>query len=482
MGIGTLGVGSGLDLESLVTKLIQNEGQPRLNSLAAREAKVQAGISAFGSLKSSLDKFRTAAAALNDASAIGRPAISTGSSTLFSASGSAGAALGRYSVQVLDKASAQKLASTADFASSASLVGAGTLSISVGGDSFSISTDASTTLQGLRDAINNDASNTGVSASLIVAAKDPLDISAGTVTRLLLTASDTGTANSIETSVSDADLANTDSAGLSRFYFSSSDALNSQLDETQAAKNARIAIDGFTAISSSNTFADVIEGVSLTVLKEPTDPLSPPVETLGVSRDVSTARGKIEAFVAAYNDLARTIKNLTAYDKTTGKGATLNGDSTVRNISSQIRNVIGSVGAAGRSPGSLGDIGVSFQADGTLKIDSTKLDTALTDQLPGVTSLLTGDTAVGKRLDTLIESFVERDGLLDARSQGFDRQIKSISKERDAVLSRLEALNQDYRKRFSALDALVARTKSNGDYLLAQLKSTSAIITGSSGN
>ncbi len=481
MAIGTLGVGSGLDLEGLVTKLIQSEGQPRLTSLASREAKVQAGISAFGSLKSSLDKFRSAAAALNDASAIGRPAINTGGSTLFSASGTAGASLGRYSVQVLDKASAQKLATTADFSSSAALVGAGTLSISVGGDSFSVTTDAATTLQGLRDAINNDASNTGVSASLIVVAKDPLDASAGTVTRLVLTAADTGTANGIETSVVDSDLANTDNAGLSRFYFSSSDLAGSQLSQSQAAKDARIAIDGFTAISSSNTFSDVIEGVTLTVLKEPTDPLSPPVEALTVSRDVSTARGKLEAFVAAYNDLAKTIKDLTAYDKTTGKGATLNGDSTVRNIASQIRSAVSAVGTSGESPSSLGEIGVSFQADGTLKIDSTKLGTALSNQLPGVTSLLTGDSGVGSRLNSLLGSFVERDGLLDVRSQGFDKQIKSISKERDAVLSRMEALDADYRKRFAALDALVARTKSSGDYLLAQLKSTSSIIVGKSG-
>jgi flagellar hook-associated protein 2 len=479
MAIGSLGVGSGLDLESLVTKLIQSEGQPRLANLARREAKAQAGISAFGSLKSGLDKFRSAAKSLDDASSIGRPAINTGGSALFSASGASGAALGRYSVQVLDKASAQKLASSADFSGGTSLVGAGTLTISVGGDSFSVTADASTTLQGLRDAINNSAANTGVGASLIVVAKDPLDALAGTVTRLVLTATDTGTDNKIETSVSDADLTDTDNLGLSRFYFSSADPAGSQLDETQAAKNARIAIDGFTAISSSNTFEDVIEGVSLTVLKEPADPLSPPVEALTVSRDVSTARGKLEAFVAAYNDLAKTIKDLTAYDKTTGKAATLNGDSTVRNISSQIRNVIGSSGATSASPGSLGDLGISLQADGTLKIDSTKLGTILNSQLPGVTGLLTGESGLGKRLDNLLGSFVERDGLLDTRSQGFDRQIKSISKERDTVLSRMEALDADYRKRFAALDALVARTKSSGDYLLAQLESTSKIITGS---
>ena len=480
MGIGSLGVGSGLDLESLVTKLLQAEGQPRLKGLAAKEAKVQANISAFGSLKSSLDKFRTAANSLNDATAIGRAAVNTGGSTLFSASAGSNAALGRYSIQVLDKAANQKLSSTADFASGTALVGAGTLSISVGGDAFSVTTDAATTLQGLRDAINADASNTGVSASLLVVAKDPLDAAAGTVTRLVLSANDSGSANAIQTTVTDADLANTDNQGLSRFYFASGDLLNSQLAQTQAAKDARIAVDGFTAISSTNTFSDVIEGVTLTVLNGPADPLNPALETLAVTRDTSTARGKLEAFVAAYNDLAKTVKDLTAYDKTSGKAATLNGDSTVRNIAFRIRSTIGA--AVPGSPGSLSDIGVAFQADGTLKIDSTKLGTALTNQLPGVTQLLTGDSGVGARMDTLLYGFLDRGGMLENRTQGFDKQIKSISTERDTVLTRLEALDAQYRKRFSVLDSLVAGLKSSGDFLLAQLKTTSNINSGSSGN
>jgi flagellar hook-associated protein 2 len=350
----------------------------------------------------------------------------------------------------------------------------------VGGDAFSVTTDAATTLQGLRDAINADASNTGVSASLLVVAKDPLDAAAGTVTRLVLSANDSGSANAIQTTVTDADLANTDNQGLSRFYFASGDLLNSQLAQTQAAKDARIAVDGFTAISSTNTFSDVIEGVTLTVLNGPADPLNPALETLAVTRDTSTARGKLEAFVAAYNDLAKTVKDLTAYDKTSGKAATLNGDSTVRNIAFRIRSTIGA--AVPGSPGSLSDIGVAFQADGTLKIDSTKLGTALTNQLPGVTQLLTGDSGVGARMDTLLDGFLDRGGMLENRTQGFDKQIKSISTERDTVLTRLEALDAQYRKRFSVLDSLVASLKSSGDFLLAQLKTTSNINSGSSGN
>jgi flagellar hook-associated protein 2 len=481
MAIGTLGVGSGLDLEGLVTKLITNEGKPRFDRLATKEAKVQANISAFGSLKSSLDKLRTAANDLNDTAAVGKRGVSTGGSKLFSASATSSATIGNYSIQVLGKATAQKLASTADFSSGTALAGAGTLSITSGSNSFSVTTDATTTLQGLRDAINGSASNTSVAASLLVVAKDPLDASAGTVTRLVLTAKETGTANAIQTSVTDADLDNTDNAGLSRFYYSSSDPVNSRMSQTQAAANARIAVDGFTAISSSNTFSDVAEGVTITVQEPPADPLNPAVETLGITQDTTAASGRLKSFVTAYNDLAKTIRDLSAYDKTTNKGAALSGDATLRAISSQLRGIASTAGLGSGTPGSLSDIGVSFQTDGNLKIDSAKLDTALKNQLPGVSALLTGTGGVGARFDAALDSILDSGGTLEARTQGFDKQLKSISAERETVISRLDRLEASYRTRFSALDATVARLKSDGDYLLAQLQSTSQIISGRKG-
>lgn len=476
--VGSVGIGSNLDLESLITKLITAEGKPRLDSLATREAAVQANISAFGSLKSGLDKLRTAVNDLTSATALDKRSVNTGGSTLFSASATSSAAAGQYAVEVLNKAAAQKLATTADFANSSALVGAGTLTISAGTRSFSVTTDGATTLAGLRDAINASTGNTTVTASLVVVAKDPLNIAAGTVTRLVLTAKDTGTANAVQTSVSDADLVNNDDQGLSRFYFSSSDPLNSQLDETQQARDARIAVDGLTAISSSNTFSDVIEGVTLTVLKDPADPLNPTVETMTIAKDTTAASGRLQAFVSAYNDLAKTIRDLTAYDKTTNKGATLTGDSTVRSISARLRGLISASGLGSGNPGSLSELGISFQTDGKLKVDSTKLDNALKNNLSGVTDLLSGTSGLATRLDSALDGMLDSGGTLAARTDGFDKQLKSIASERETVISRLDNLEAQYRVRFTALDSLVTRLKSDGDFLLAQLQSTSQIITG----
>ena len=192
---------------------------------------------------------------------------------------------GQYGVQVLNLAKAHKLVSTANFASSTDTVGAGTLNISSGGSSFQVTTTATTTLAELEGLINSATGNPGITASLIVVAADPLDAGAGTVTRLVLNGTGTGAANTMGISVNDSDGNHTDNQGLSRFYFSATDLPGSQLAQQQAALDARIAVDGFTAFSSTNSFSGVIAGVTITAQREPTDPLAPELAQLTVAQD-----------------------------------------------------------------------------------------------------------------------------------------------------------------------------------------------------
>jgi flagellar hook-associated protein 2 len=474
--IGSLGVGSGLDLETLLSKLIKAEGTPRLNSLASKEASIQADISAFGTLKSALDQFRTAVSSLADADALQGRLVSTGNSKYFSASAGASAVAGQHTVQVLNTARAHRLASTADFASASDTVGAGTLTITVGSNSFQISTTADTTLAGLKTLINDAADNAGVSASLMVVARDPLDAGAGTVARLVLAADATGADNTIGIAVSDADLNDTDAFGLSRFYFSSADPLNSQLDEKQAAVDARIAVDGFVAFSASNTFADVLDGVTITALADPADPLAPDVETLGIALDRGGVGNRIKSFVNGYNDLVKAIRNVSSYDAETGTAAALNGDPTVRSVSSRLRSILGSAGIGTGTLSSLAELGIGTQRDGTLAIDSTRLNAALDQNFADVSTLFTADTGIATRLTDALGSFLDGDGALATRTAGLDRQLKAIGDERENLGVRLDKIETQYRARFAALDALVASLQSSGDYLLAQLQNTASII------
>jgi flagellar hook-associated protein 2 len=471
-GVTSVGVGSGLDLESLLAKLVDAERLPAETRLARREATIQASISAFGGLKSALSGFQTSLAGLRDAASLGAPAASVSDSTLFSASAAAGAASGQYQVQVLNLAAAQKLVS-GDFASGGALVGSGTLTIETGSNSFDVGVAAGTTLAQLRDLVNDAPGNSLVSASLLTVD----DGNGGTVTRLVLAARASGAANAVSVTVADDDATNTDAAGLSRFFFSDGNPA-SQLAGLTAARDARIAIDGLTVSSATNTFVDAIDRVTITALREPEDPLDPESAQLSIARGKGTIIARIQAFVAAYNEARATIRDLTRFDQASGEAGQLLGDATVRNVDSGLRRVLASAVDGPATYDSLASIGIVSQRDGSLALDSARLNAALDKGFDDVVELFSGEDGVGARFAAVLDGVLSGTGSIRARTDGFDRQLRDISQQREALDLRVTAIENRFRQQFIALDSLVARLQSSGDYLLAQLENTSAIITG----
>jgi flagellar hook-associated protein 2 len=379
-------------------------------------------------------------------------------------------------VQVLNLAKAQKLVTRAGFTDANALVGEGTLTFSYGSNSFDVDATASTTLGQLKDLINSAAGNTGVTATLIVVANDPLDAGAGTSARLVLASRSTGADNAIEVAVSDVDSNNTDNLGLSRFHFSLADLPGSQFAQQQAARDAAIAVEGFTAFSSTNTFSDVIDGVSITALREPADPLDPELASLSVAENTAVLSTRINSFIKFYNDVVKTVKQVSGYDAATKTAGPLNGDATVRSVATRLRGIVAASVEENALLQTLADIGVSTQRDGTLKLDTARLDQAISGDFESVVELFAGDKGLAGRFEDALDSFIGRDGIFSTRTEGLDRQVKSIEDQREALSLRLEKLEKQYRDRFSALDALVAQLKSSGDYLLAQLENTAAII------
>jgi flagellar hook-associated protein 2 len=476
-GVASIGVGSGLDLESLVNGLIEAERTPKLTALDAREADIQANISAFGSLRSALDQLETKTALLSDAQSLQKRTATSSNTDYFTASAGTDAVAGQYDIQVLNLARAQKLVTTADFADAGAAVGAGTLTIGVGSSSFDVTTDADTTLGELKDLINEASGNTGVTASLIVVAADPLDADAGTVARLVLSADETGADNAVEIAVADDDGNDTDAAGLSRFYFSSADLAGSQLDQQQEAVDARIAVDGFAAFSSTNTFSDVIDGVTITAQREPADPLDPEIATLTIGLNTGAVAARVNEFVEAYNEVVTTINDVASFNAATETAGPLNGDSTVRSIQSRLRSVLGSaVGSETGGPQTLAELGITTQRDGTLTVDNAQLNEALESNFAEVSALFASENGIAIRLEETLDSFIGRDGILNSRSEGFDRQLESIEDEREALELRLEKLESTFRDRFTALDLLVAQLQNSGDFLVTQLQNTASII------
>lgn len=391
---------SSIDVNSIVTQLMTVERQP-IAKLNSKEASYQAKLSAYGSVKGAVAGFQSALQGLNSPSKFNTLKATPSDSSVLSASATSIAVAGTYSFDVTSLAQAQKLVAAGKASSTAS-IGAGTATtvtfdfgtISGGtltngvysGASFasngtgtkSITIDSSNnSLQGIRDAIN--AAKIGVTATIV-------NDGGATPYRLVLAADNNGASNSIKiTSSGDASIGS---------LLSHDPAGTQNLVETATAKNAVFKVNGVSVSKTSNTVSDVIQGVTFTLSKEAA------TASLTVARDTAGISSSISSFVKAYNDLASTLKNVSAYDAATKQAATLQGDSTVRTLQTQLRSMLSTpvVGTSGALT-TLADIGITSQKDGSLAINQTKLDSALANNFGDVASLF---TSVGKPTDSLV--------------------------------------------------------------------------------
>ena len=280
-GITASGVGSGIDIQSIITKLMSIEKQP-LDNLNKQEQTVNAQISAYGSLKSKISDFQTAMQNLNTASSYKVYTATPADATIASATVNSSAVAGSYQVDVTSLAARDKLTSGA-YTDSATAVGQGTLNISVGSNSFAVTIDSSNdTVAGIKDAINSSTSNTGVTASVVT------DSSGA---HLVLSSNNTGVANALTVNVTDSDGNNTDTSGLSSLAYQSGGTQN--LTAISTAKDAAITVDNnFTFTSSTNNFSNVSSGLSVTAK-------SLGSTTIDVSRDNSSILKSVHNFADA---------------------------------------------------------------------------------------------------------------------------------------------------------------------------------------
>jgi flagellar hook-associated protein 2 len=396
MAISTPGVGSGLDVNGIVSQLMALERRS-VTAIDAKEAKFQTQLTAYGSLKGALSTFQSAVAALASPSKFTAVKTTVGDPTIATATAS-GAPSGTYALEVQTLAQAQKLRSTT-FTATTETVGTGSFTVSFGtyaGDTFTSNPDKASkeiavtegrnSLAAVRDAIN--AADAGVTATIL---------NDGTGYRLVVSSNDTGVANAVRITVNDSDGNNTDMNGLSRLAYDGRSVSGvTNLAESVQARNAKAIVDGIPISKASNSFDDVIEGVTLNLLKENT----PAQTTIAVSRDTTSVQATVQSFVKAYNDLNKTIGDLTRYDAANKRPSTLTGDATVRSLQMRLRNVFNAaLETAGGGLTSLGDIGISFQVDGTLKLDTNKLNTVLADSSKDISTLF---AAVAKPTDSLV--------------------------------------------------------------------------------
>ncbi|MFO1224816.1 MAG: flagellar filament capping protein FliD [Burkholderiaceae bacterium] len=468
--ISSPGVGSGLDVNSIVTQLVAIERQP-ITLLQKEASSLQTKLSAYGKLQSNLSALRDAAADLARASTWNQTAGTSSDSSAVAVTTDANNKAGSYSVQVTQLASAQSNVSQV-YASADALVGEGTIRIEQGswgaGNSFTAKPDTvavdisvgppAKTLAEVRDMIN--AANAGITASVMTDASGA---------RLVFNSSAPGAANGFRISVTDPDGNNTDVSGLSALAYNPAVGVVTMAQALGAA-NAAAVVNGVAVSSPTNTLANLVDGMTLTLAKTTTAPVQ-----IATAPDKDAIRKKIEAFVTAYNGLNTELANQTRYDAANKTAGTLQGDSAAVGLRSLLRTTLGTQSAASTVFTRLSDVGFDVQRDGSIKLDSKKLDNGLAN-LPELKKMFsTSDTLVpaNNGIATLMRTQADQalgvDGTLTSRSDGLRTRIQSNEKRQAEMEVRVQQTETRLRAQYTALDKQMGQLTSLSSYVTQQM-------------
>ncbi|ECC3874241.1 flagellar filament capping protein FliD [Salmonella enterica] len=455
----SLGVGSGLPLDTLLTNLTIAE-KKRLNPITQQQTDNTARLTAYGTLKSALEKFQTANSALNKAELF-RSSNVTSSTEDLKVSTEAGAAPGIYSISVSQLAQAQTLSTTTKIASTKEALGdaAATRTIKIEQPGrkepleITLNKDQ-TSLDDISKAINDKDS--GISASIVKVKEGEY--------RLVLTAAE-GLDNKMTVSVEG-------DSKLNDLLAYDSNTGTGEMEELVSAQNAKLTMNGIDIERPGNKITDAPQGVTLELTKKVTD------ARVTVTKSNEKATEAIKGWVDAYNSLIDTFNTLTKYkevdpgaetqDKDNGA---LIGDSVVRTIQTGIRAQFANGGSTGAFK-TLNEIGIS--SDGTtgkLKIDDTKLKKALDENTASVRELLVGDgkeTGITTKIAAEVKSYLADDGIIDNAQDSINATLKKLTKQYLAVSASIDDTVARYKAQFSQLDTMMNKLNNTSTYLSQQ--------------
>ena len=366
MGISSIGIGSGLDVEAIVKQLVTLESKP-IQTLQTKASGINTQISAFSQLKSQVSNLQDQIDKLTKPATWLGNTLTSANSALVTGTATSSAVQATYDVMVSQLAAGQTIGS--GLVKSGSALGPGKLTITMGtfGDSgltpntkdgnpvsFSVEITAEDdSLAKIAAKINAEKGD--VSATVL---KDH------TGERLVLQSKTTG--------VNSAFTVQAEGAGLEQFAYDGTDA---GMKRSVKAEDTLATINGIQMASHTNVFEEVAAGVSLTVSKKMAESDTP--VRITIANDTATAKTALKNLVESYNALSSALNTMTAYDKDSKTAGTLQGDSTAVNLQSALRRLLSGPGGEGGEFTSLSQVGIAFQKDGTLKIDDTKLDKAL---------------------------------------------------------------------------------------------------------
>lgn len=446
MSLSATGLGSGLDINSLVGQLVAAERQPVANRLNLQEARANTTLSALGKLKGAVSTFRDALGSLagNDSFQSRRTTLS--SPDLLSASVTTQAAPGSYQIEILALATNHRLASPA-IADPAAELGNGILTLSIDGITSNIAIpEGGGSLVDIRNAINAAEDNPGVQATIINGSEGA---------RLVLAARDSGAARELTITASGGD------GGLDVLTWVPGGAGNG-LTELQAPSDASLLIDGFPVNASGNTVSSAVEGITLNLAAaEPGK-----VVELRVELDTARARGSVQGFVDAWNRLVDTFTEVTRFNPESREGAALLGDAGIRNLRQGLRQEL-SVPVPGLP--SLAEIGITTESNGKLAVDQERLNRAMDEDFATVGAIFSGEGGLAGRLESIAAGVLASDGRITVREQTLQARLKTIGEQRQALDLRMEQVRARLENQFNAMDRLLGQLRGTSDFLSRQL-------------
>ncbi|MDF3936916.1 flagellar filament capping protein FliD [Pseudomonas citronellolis] len=455
-GTSINGVGSGIDIDSIVTSLVNAQKTPKQTQITNQKTATNTTLSAVGSLSSALDTFQAALEKLNDSSnnSFAGLAVKSSDTDALTATLGTGATEGSYKIVVSNLATSSKVAT--QYIDKSASFGAGTLTLSQGSSTYKISVNAGASLTDIRDSINSQLKASGITANIITDSNGP---------RLVLGSSVTGSGSDISVSSSgDSSLSvlNIDGSGTK-----ASATAGGYVDAP--AMNSSYTIDGLSMSSSTNSIKSAISGVEFDLVKAGES-------TITVSANTDGLKTSVQSFVDAYNALITSINSLTKVTTTTDSdgnpttsSAALASDAMTRSLLNTLRSELVGSSANGGTIKLLSQLGIATQNDGTLKVDSDKLDTALEKNFASVQGFFTGTGGLLDRMSSSLDVYTQSNGLLDQRTASLNDTLSDLATQQSALDTRMDKLTTTLMAKYNAMDTLVAQLNATSSSVLTTL-------------
>ena len=445
------GLITGLDTNALISGLVKAEHQS-IDILDRQKVRYQAQDAVIASVISALAQVRSAGQGLSLSTDFQKKTASSSNPSVLTATASSAATSGNIDIVVDSLATAQTLQSMS-FTESNAAIGTGTLTITAGSKTSSIVVDGTNNnLSDLRDAIND--ANANVSASIINVGASTPDY------RLIIKSKNTGAANAVTVS-------GTLTGGADPFAGGG--------EVVQAASDAVFSLNGLTVRRSSNTISDVVNGLTLRLLGEGdhdgTVEVTDQASKVTIAADSSNIKSSITNLVESFNAVNSIVNDQFTLNPNTNRQGSASGDASLRGVIARLRAELSRSGGLGGGLSYLSDVGISFQKDGSLTFDESKLNAALESDPQGVSRLfLATEGGIGKRLPDAVDDFISQvDGALVFRQKGIEASIKRIEEKQAREEDRIAAMQERLTRQFSALEELVSQLKSQGDFLTQQI-------------